>query len=159
MTSNVEQGIKAFFATKLVAVATDYGAGAEKISVTAATISGKKVQLIALTSNQPVAELWPAIVVKVTDAKVEVASLWTCNLEIAVCTPRNVEGFTDAHHRAFCAAVRQHMIFDNAADIAAALAGFGIAECNRWYEAGASDQHTDGRWITSHEYNPFGFSL
>lgn len=159
MTSNIEQGILAFLITKLTGADYDHGSGDNEITIKACTISTKTVGLYAMMSNGPVAEILPGIIVRCVEPRCDVETLWSCQLEIAVSTPRNVDAYTEALHRAICAAVRTHMVVANVADIATALAGYGITGCNKWFEAGAPDQHTDGRWITVHRYDPFAFTV
>lgn len=163
MNSNVESGILAFLADQLDAEEATHGTGAAAITILAATIGGKQVQLFAATSNASIAEPLAKVCVKSSDAKIDAADtvleLWMTTMEIMIATPRNHSNFTEADHRAITAAVCAEMTLDNLATIATALAGFGISACNRWYYAGAPDQHTDGHWITLLRYDPFGFTV
>lgn len=164
MNTNVEQGILDWLVTELAAADVENGEKQNKITVKAATVATKTVQLLALTSNAPVVESWPAIVVRCLDAHTEVAdastALWLGTVEIAVMTPRHATAYTEANHRAIADAVRALLNGATAAaDIGTALASYGIAGCDKWFFAGAPDAHTDGRWITVLRLDPFAWRV
>jgi hypothetical protein len=159
MTSNIEEGILAFLSAELGAVEVTYGTKDNAITVLAATLEGVKVGLYAVTADNAVAESWAGIVIKASEAKVDVAPLWSSILEINVSTPRNSTDYTPATHRAILSAVRALIVPANQEAIALALAEFDIASCNGWFAAGEPDQHTTGRWMTTLQFDPFAFTV
>jgi len=121
------------------------------------------LQIIAETGNADVAERLPCLIVRCVDSKIEAADaarqLWLATLEIVVLTPRQAIEWTEADHRALVAAAREQIVPAHLAAIAGALGPFGIADCNRWFFAGAPDEHTKGHWVTLLRYDPFAFSV
>ncbi len=163
MNLNVDAGIKAFLATELSAEETTHGTKDGRITILAATVAGKQVQLLGASTNDPVAEPLPKIVVRASEAKIDASDdstqLWLCKLELMIATPRGRETFSEADHKAITDVVRGKLVLSKLAEISTALQSHGIAECHRWYFEGAPDAHTDGHWITLLTYDPFGFSV
>lgn len=157
MTSQIEQGLKAFLVTQLGAAEIELGDKENKITVLAFTVDGKSVGLRAFTGDVSVPEIMPACVIKCTDAKkMPGTSLTRAQVEIVIATPRRVEGITDALHRAIQVAVMAHVSTTNLAAISTALQAAGAGICGGWGDIGPADAHTSGHWVTTHRLSPFG---
>lgn len=157
MTSEIEQALKSFLTTQLSAAEITHGDGTDAIQVLAFTVSGKSVGLRAFTGDVAIPEIMPACIVKCVDAKaMPGTSLTRAVVQFVIATPRSVDGYTDALHRAIHAAVMAHVALANKDAISTATQAAGAGVCGGWADTGSADSHTKGHWVTTHTLSPFG---
>lgn len=105
-TSSVEQALTNWAVARLGATDTTLGTGENQITVKAATIGGVPLSVHPAFTNEVLPELGSAVIFHCQSVPNTVGGLFRGKASIGIETPINLEGMSDATHRAHVAAVR-----------------------------------------------------